>query len=470
VSDDQKIRDRIGAFIREHYRLSIKNAPRDLAEAVLKLERAETVGDSEEGICQHFTSKEACEEEVNHFSWPPEHLPARERILFTRISQTEALVETEAGSPSIYYNYHLRKIALNWLIESIRCYSSDKDEPVTNEIDLGKLLVSLPDPIRLENLPEGLERLFESPATLETRFGRVATHIQHAGTLNFPSGFIACDDPGLWPSGASVFPIKVPPGDHQLELVTGAELGGIVGAARLVFSSRAQVAQRTYAVRRAGNEFKATNSLNSHIIGVDGGMIALADAEALQRLTKREREDLHSRMATASTRQQAFFKFAKLGRGLKSASISSGCGDGGYPAYWLLGKHAEPISLIFDFCDLALPVFKTFQLRLVDAGLDAKLSLPELTAGGIHIRFISQRTNRRMQRVLTVSGPQSVDIKLIDDRGGVIFESGQGGCMINDEGTTYYLPPEFPRKFSGILQANLYLGHRYQFLEDSSRA
>jgi hypothetical protein len=47
----------------------------------------------------------------------------------------------------------------------------------------------------------------------------------------------------------------------------------------------------------------------------------------------------------------------------RALAIRSSCGDGGYAAYWQFDAAGQPVSLIFDFADLAQPVCEAINLR-----------------------------------------------------------------------------------------------------------
>src|SRR5438045_8011907 len=107
----------------------------------------------------------------------------------------------------------------------------------TNDLDLKTIAATRGPPIPAKEFPSGLDRLFDRPARLRTRRGLANTEIRRVGRIEAPSGFFACDDPGLWNDGAAVFDMTIPAGKHAIDLLTDDKMR-IVGAARVVFAKR----------------------------------------------------------------------------------------------------------------------------------------------------------------------------------------------------------------------------------------
>src|SRR5262249_15827644 len=151
----------------------------------------------------------------------------------------------------------------------------------------------------------------------------------------------------------------------NIELVIDDKLK-IVGAARITLQSRKQAGFFAYATRKHATEPLGSNS---HVIGVDGGTVGVVDAASLMALPRRERERLYHALCDASVgKQRRGAAFVQLDPRSQAWAIDSGCGDGGYAAYWQLSKEGEPLSLAFDFADLALPIWKTVKVPLKLAG------------------------------------------------------------------------------------------------------
>lgn len=409
---------------------------------------------------RHFISGKAVGGAGATIGSPPEHSPEQERIVsIVKGSSDKAIVETELERKyPIYYEYTLERIGDEWKIAHLQTLLSSKSETV-KDIDLNALARKILRPVPAKEFPIGLDRLFGGPVTLQTRHGLANTRISVAGTIEAPSGFLTCDDPGCWQWGASVFGLPIPPGKHAIELVLDDRLK-IVGAARIVFDRREYKGFFAPAIRIGP---KDDDTGESHVISVDGGMIGFADAAAIIELPRRSRERLDSQLAKASlAKKQRGAVSVPLAGTLQAWAIDSGCGDGGYCAYWHLDDDEQPISLIFDFADLGLSKFETLCFPVEIGNSPQLVKDKDLRAWGITIRF----KHENGLRIMSVSSDRQTTTKILDSTREIIFDSCGSGCSVCGDETTYYLPDNLPEKLNGMLEVEIYLGHGYEVVKE----
>ncbi|MCI0748065.1 MAG: DUF4241 domain-containing protein [Verrucomicrobia subdivision 3 bacterium] len=451
------IRARVEAFIRDFAKWNAKFYPAVFGTELLEWdpiqkEFVRTVSS------RHFMPGERVGDVGCGVGSPPEHSPRHEKIiLIDQRSETEALVETKAKKGGgRFYEYAVRWDGNEWQIARLQTFFAATGERVT-DVALKALARSRAKPLWTKGVPAGLERSFKGGASLRTRYGVSRIKVVSAGVLEAPSGFLACDDPGEWQWGAAVLEIRIPPGKHEVDLVIDDNLQ-IVGAARVVFDGRTTNGVYAYATRRYRTR-KVRRSL-SHIVGVDGGMVGLGDAGAIIGLSRRERERLYWRIVDAQLGKHAKGAvFVPIDSATKAIAIDSGCGDGGYEAFWKLDRAGRPLELILDFADLALAVWDKVKVPFTRGRSISSIGKRRLRSYGVSVHFGHEGT----QQILMVRGDKEVRVKIFDTGGNMLFGSEGGGCSQCDNETRYYLPANFPRNLSGHLELEMYMGHRYEF-------
>jgi hypothetical protein len=455
MKSSQLIRARVEGFIRDYAAWNAKFRQSDFF-AAMDWEAAKKDFDTAVAL-QHCVFGPD-----DHLDWsigfPPQHSPESEFILEMHENPDTAVVETESRQGgSRFFEYTLQRFGTQWRIASIKTFFARGGERVT-DVDFKVIAESLPKPKFAKELPAGLDRLFDGPARLQTRFGLVNTRIRSIGNIEAPSGFFTCDDPGQWKDGAAVFDLAIPPGKHEIELVIDDKLR-VVGAARIVFAHHTKESVFAYATRRRAphpRDFRDYET--SYIVGVDSGMIGLADARAIIALRARERERLYDRMVDAITRKRASgAAFVRVTKSIKAVVINSGCGDGGYPVFWELTKSGNPISLVFDFMDLGQSIWKTVKVSFRLRRSIGTLKNETLRRHGIRLTFTSENGDRRF----TISSKRSAKAKLYNTHNQLIFDTEGAGCNMCGNETTYYLDQCVVT--SGYAEIQIYLGHRYEF-------
>lgn len=395
--------------------------------------------------------------------WPPEHLPENEEITgITKLSDLEVLVDTSSKQGiKQYFEYRIRKVGGKWLIHHVTTLSSGKQDKV-KDLDLKTLARRRYKPVLVSDIPAGLASLFVGPTRLRTIRGVTATKVMHVGTISAPSGFITGDDPGNWQRGAEVFEMPIPAGHHEIELVTDRKLG-IVGAARIVFHQHKTKSSFARATRKAPNTI---STAQSHVIGIDGGILGVADAGAILSLSPRERERLYQRLASASGQRGACGAVSvPLDDSTVAWAIRSGCGDGGYPAFWQLDANGKPQSLIFDFMDLSQAIWETVRVPLPTNDTNLCAYSKALKQHGVAFRFGQERGSA----FLTVRSKTSTSTKVFDSQGHLAFDSEAHGCSVCGDETTYHFPKELFRFGLRELELRIYQGHRYEIITDTHR-
>jgi hypothetical protein len=135
----------------------------------------------------------------------------------------------------------------------------------------------------------------------------------------------------------------VPPGRYRVEacvvVVGGNAAHERVAGVRVVFSEAAVAAWHPANIKDSG-----------HVIGVDAGNVAIFDGGNYVGLNKRKKEDLYN---------EAIERLPMTSMTMKDAGdavmVSSGWGDGGYPAYWGVDATGAVAVLVVDFCVLPDP-------------------------------------------------------------------------------------------------------------------
>lgn len=214
-----------------------------------------------------------------------------------------------------------------------------------------------PDPWRSLPPPVGVEGIYAlfgepGPATMDT--ATVRTVVTKAGDVVLPSGRIVVDD--VWfLDGGEPLALIVPPGSHPVTLLLADDGAGEAVAAAMVRLAPGDPVRWTPAVLD-GVDASRLDPDTFTTYGVDSGTAAFAAVEAVDRL--RRDESLSGPYGDELTRQM--FPSASVIRnsavlvidpptGANVVAFASGFGDGGYAAWFGLGKTGEPLVLVTSF-------------------------------------------------------------------------------------------------------------------------
>jgi hypothetical protein len=473
MTAESLIRQRILQFIQDYSEWNETAQPPDRSPAQMARFAAARGDDIKNALDQvaakHCVSEELLTARGYSYGTPSQHDPLNEAITSVVIkSETEATVETEntcGGRPHTFFEYKLSKLEEEWRIGKIRQFFGEENEAVGDEALLGQVRRKHAEPHFVEALPEGLERLFQGKARLNTRRDVANIEVLKAGPLSVPSGCIAGDDPGYWLWGASVFEMKVPPGEYELEVVTD---GRIIGAARVVFNKSPRGSVR-YALATRRSVEASDRGRSSHVMGVDSGRIGLADAAVLLTKSKRERERLDEYLCEMSAAQEGNgVVFAPEGEEHSVVAINSGCGDGAYPAFWVLDVDGDPAALILDFMDLGQSVHREASAALTAEDRAVKFDADAFEAMGIKVVFrISSDPATEGQCLLEVTAPSHCEVQIFDEHQKLVFDGDRAAHGSCGDWRSYQLPSAMLGSFVGTLRTSLYVGHRYDFVEEA---
>jgi hypothetical protein len=464
MADETEIRALVEEYIRQSHDWAQQHRPKNLFDSEELQARLEVQKKaSDKTFDKYCINRTIWTKEYFISEWPGEHNPEQEKVTSVRFdSISEAFLETKVdkGGFSSFHEYILLKSQGAWRIGGIRTYFSDEGERV-DELDLPAFSPNIPVPIAIEKLPEGLEKLFKGPARLRSRYDIAITELVSAGVFEAPSGIIGCDDAGQWASGMKVFEMKIPPGKHPVELVVQPKFG-MVGAARIIFDINASAKSYALATRASKVQPRVSSGPreSSNVIGVDTGMVGLVDALALSKLSKRQRERHYWKVVEASDAKPAKGAWSiSTEGGSEALVIHSGAGDGGYPAFWVLDAEGKPVSLIFDFMDLAQSIYEETEISL--NGNSSAIVNDRLKKERIHVEFGREQGHR----TLNVVSQEHVNLEIYGNDRELLFKSEGAGCSIVGEQTTYVLPSTIPSNLSGHIKVQWYKGHRYEFVE-----
>ncbi len=277
------------------------------------------------------------------------------------------------------------------------------------------------------DLPQGLAELLEVPRIVSTVYHEVQSRISTlAETLDLPSGWMVCDDPGSWRSEAPTFFQPVPPGKYQLRMV---EAGHDLVAMVLLIQPEKQVVRYARAFRKFLEDGRENDSDR---IGVDSGQIGFADAESLYGMSMYEREQMCLRAHEEGKNQEPGSRIQSMPmkNGL-DAIVFSTDGDGGFPAYWGLDANDRPVRLVIEASHTALPVHEDLAFRI---GGDGRLELAHGTLTRIRMDvLISWAGDGSIKDVVVVTG-RGCDLEYaVTDQSGATMAPFQPVTTVDDE-------------------------------------
>ena len=462
MSNEELIRQRVQDFIRDHYEWNMKfepeverddagDEPWEAAKAALK-----------ELSVRHCTQDYSLGVSLGS---EPDHHPEREKIISVEVlTSTSAVVETDylkSSGGTTSYIYKLAILPDGWRITGISTLVSGRNDPLPEEPDLKVFTAGRLPPLPVKTIPQGLERLFEGPAKVNSMSGIRAAHCERIGEIEVPSGFLAYDDPSSWMFGAAVIEMPVPPGRYAVEIVKDDEAGRIA-AARVVLNNAAKAATWVYATRWQKRDLPKDDSERegTDLVGVDTGRVALADAGALMALSPRQREMLDQRLCGD---RPTDIVSAPLSDSTQAVAFTSGAGDGVYPSYWALDDNSRPMAFYMDFLLLSRTVLQTITAPFSFGLLAKKATSPELSAAKIELKF----ARHEGRWALRVAGKDISQIVAKADDGRVLFDTKGLDSDVDEEDESieiYMLPDDFPRKVSGQLSVQVVTGYQFELV------
>ncbi|HRQ89419.1 MAG TPA: DUF4241 domain-containing protein [Bacteroidia bacterium] len=402
-------------------------------------------------------------------SYPPEHDPAREKILsVTILSDNEAIVETRSSNDfsNNWFSYEIRKTGGNWLVSRYcQHWHGPEGEGVADWTKMDwSVFQEKQGNVAEITLPEGLLELFEGPCYLWSATGSISTRVEVVGSLKLSSGYLAGGDSGYWTREVNIFERRVPCGEHPVEVVMSDN--GRPVATRMVFQPGVRAERYLPASGRQwisgeGWDKNDARQRYSHVLGVDAGNIALADAALLLGLPLRELEHLSESLSLDMLEKGNSAVEATAPNGASIFCITSGYGDGAYEARWGVDERGETVDWIIDFGVGATPVMREAVLRIPDLR-NGENSIPLMArSAGIELYYESKsELENRSFRI--ACDERNIDLIVTDDEGTVLFRSGDGGSGSGSEGSYYYIPEKAPDFSNGLLHLSQYMGDQYR--------
>jgi predicted metal-dependent HD superfamily phosphohydrolase len=352
MSDENKIRKRLHDFMEDCSRWNHKAYNQWLEEGEAFLKPSLDDGWTRFGndcLDHHFVSSKAAAEALGGgFGSEAEHDPKFECIESVSVRTDTASVVTRRnpGHNGGFYEYALHKIGGEWLIADIEQFvSSQGQRPCIADLVLDASL----QPLIIEKLPAGLERLFDGEATILTPYGERGTLVQEAGFLTNRSGFLTCGDSSEWHEEISFFDVCILPGSHAVQLVLANR---DLVAARVIFDAASPISSYALATQimppNAGRDHWTRKM--SHLQAVrsraalgDAAFLASCSSEELERMA---RADLESAKQDAS-------KTSIKEMGDQSTVVHFSAGNGGCMPFWALSESGRPAMLYMDFVEFS---------------------------------------------------------------------------------------------------------------------
>jgi hypothetical protein len=259
----------------------------------------------------------------------PSHDPDEEVVTGVGVTGDTASVRTALLSPQseYYYDYRLRRVAGAWRIERLIMTMDPPTAPVMDPAKHDALLadVSAETVVRHPSGGSGkdLAALFEPPFTV-AELGSIRT-----------SGVMTVHDFGWVHADLAPFEQRVPPGTYPVSVSRRAD--GTNMALHLELADLP--ASRWIEADRVGFD---------NIISVDAGNVALLDFTTMPPCRIEWLEELYQDRI-AGDQWPSGTVFSVAGDVDDAAFVTSGYGDGGYPAYWGVAADGTITDLVVDF-------------------------------------------------------------------------------------------------------------------------
>lgn len=328
---------RVRAFLADYARIHRASAKIIAAsdfdrwsEAIAPLDAAHFVPGARSGLDDSMSSQ-------------PEHDPDREKITASIPQGDGVLIQTEDPDALItrYYEYVLKRLGEDWRIVQVRGYVRSPEAPFVEPNERAGFLQPTAHPYR--ELPPGEARLDGAALFAAGRRVQVDRHsgsieVRRIGTLHVTSGVLVVGDLGYDAAMLGVLGRRVPPGRHPVDVSTAF---GRVAAMRVTISDAPVVRWHPADMGEQGG----------HVVGVDAGNVAIADASALLAITARHKDRQFEQFSERSGIAGAML--LRLANPDDCAIATSGWGDGGYPVYWGVDAAGNPAVLLVDMMVLS---------------------------------------------------------------------------------------------------------------------
>jgi hypothetical protein len=270
--------------------------------------------------------------EEGTLSSAPAHDPDHEDVTAVVVTGRTASVRTSllSARSERYYDYRLTRVGGAWRIERLLMTTAPPAAPVMAPDEHAALLaeVSAETVVHHPRSPDSgrdLASLFAPPLAV-AGLGSITT-----------SGVIAVHDLGWLQADLAPFEQRVPPGRYEVSVARRADGTNVALRLRLADAP----ASHWLAADRVGSD--------NNII-VDAGNVAILDFASVPPCRAAWLEELYQdRLAADGWPSGALFSVS--GDGDDAAFVTSGHGDGVYPAYWGVAEDGTITDLVVDFRD-----------------------------------------------------------------------------------------------------------------------
>jgi len=259
----------------------------------------------------------------------PSHDPDDEDVTSVVVTGDAASVRTAllSSQSAYYYEYRLTRVTGAWRIERLLMVMDPPTAPVMDPAKHADLLAEVSDEAVVRHPSGGTGRdiaaLFAPPFTV-AELGSIRT-----------SGVIAVHDFGWVHAGLAPFEQRVPPGTYLVSVARRAD--GTNAALRLQFADLP--ATRWVEADRVGFD---------NTISVDAGNVAVLDFMTMPPCRAEWLEELYQDRI-AGDQWPSGTVFSVSGDVDDAAFVTSGYGDGAYPAYWGVADDGTITDLVVDF-------------------------------------------------------------------------------------------------------------------------
>jgi hypothetical protein len=259
----------------------------------------------------------------------PSHDPDDEDVTSVVVAGDTASVRTSllSSQSERYYDYRLTRVAGAWRIERLLMTMEPPTAPVLDPDRHAELLAEVSDETVVAHPSGGSARnlaaLFAPPFTV-AGLGSIRT-----------SGVVTVHDFGWVHADLAPFEQRVPPGTYQVSVARRSD--GTNMALRLELADLP--ASRWIEAERVGSD---------NTIIVDAGNVALLDFATMPPCRYEWLEELYQDRIAADQRPSGTV-FSVAGDVDDAAFVTSGYGDGSYPAYWGVAEDGTITDLVVDF-------------------------------------------------------------------------------------------------------------------------
>ncbi len=366
-------------------------------------------------------------------SGTPDHDPAHERVVSVEVRRTRGDVHTVFPDVN-HENHFVYRLAASddgWRIDKIVRSSAPPGTPLVARADVERLLASR-EPDR-ESRPVSRELAAGMAGLFSDRFEVVAL-----GSLT-TTGVLTAHDLGWVRFDVAPFHRQVPAGTYPVEMARDAD--GTVIAVRVLFSD--QEAATRVPAERVGT---------GNVVSVDAGNVAILDFAALTSCTEAQVEEICADRLEALGRSGVVLSLT--GAATEAVLVSSGVGDGAYPAFWGLAADGSVTDLVVDF----LVAVETVTSTVVVPWQSGPVGHPALTDVRLEVRDSADGV---VFRHLTESEPTTLSEVRVLDASGLPLPGSGGGTFVQGGWSERQWRPETAVPADATIEVTLDHGYRH---------